>query len=61
MGISNKLTVPIPSKARKRAVICALITEIEATFPEKEICAYIGGLHLYKSSEEEGSMGIEMR
>lgn len=30
-----------------------IITEITATFPEKEICAYIGGLHLYKSSEEE--------
>ena len=30
-----------------------IITEIEATFPEKEICAYIGGLHLYKSSEED--------
>ena len=29
-----------------------IITEIAATFPEKEICAYIGGLHLYKSSEE---------
>lgn len=30
-----------------------IITEVEATFPEKEICAYIGGLHLYKSSEED--------
>ena len=30
-----------------------IITEIMATFPEKEICAYIGGLHLYKSSENE--------
>ena len=29
-----------------------IITEVLATFPEKEICAYIGGLHLYKSSEE---------
>ena len=29
-----------------------IITEIMATFPEKEICAYVGGLHLYKSSEE---------
>ena len=27
-----------------------IITEILATFPEKEICAYIGGLHLYKST-----------
>ena len=30
-----------------------IIHEIETTFPEKEICAYIGGLHLYKSTEEE--------
>ena len=30
-----------------------IIHEIETTFPEKEICAYIGGLHLYKSSETE--------
>lgn len=30
-----------------------IITEVMATFPEKEICAYIGGLHLYKSSEDE--------
>lgn len=30
-----------------------IITEVSATFPEKEICAYVGGLHLYKSSEEE--------
>ncbi len=30
-----------------------IITEVSATFPEKEICAYIGGLHLYKSSEED--------
>ena len=30
-----------------------IITEIIATFPDKEICAYIGGLHLYKSPEED--------
>ena len=30
-----------------------IITEVLATFPEKEICAYVGGLHLYKSSEKE--------
>lgn len=30
-----------------------IITEVLATFPEKEICAYVGGLHLYKSSKEE--------
>ena len=30
-----------------------IITEVEATFPEKEICAFIGGFHLYKSSEED--------
>lgn len=30
-----------------------IITEVSATFPEKEICAYVGGLHLYKSSEAE--------
>lgn len=30
-----------------------IINEVQATFPEKEICAYIGGLHLYKSSKEE--------
>lgn len=30
-----------------------IITEVSATFPEKEIFAYIGGLHLYKSSEED--------
>lgn len=30
-----------------------IFTEVAATFPEKEICAYVGGLHLYKSSEEE--------
>ena len=30
-----------------------IITEVSATFPEKEICAYVGGLHLYKSSEED--------
>ncbi len=30
-----------------------IITEVSATFPEKEICAYIGGLHLYKSSKED--------
>ena len=30
-----------------------IINEVQATFPEKEICAYIGGLHLYKSSEED--------
>lgn len=30
-----------------------IITEVAATFPEKEICGYVGGLHLYKSSEAE--------
>ena len=30
-----------------------IIREIETTFPEKEIYAYIGGLHLYKSSADE--------
>ncbi len=30
-----------------------IITEVSATFPEKEICALIGGFHLYKSSEAE--------
>ena len=30
-----------------------IFTEVAATFPEKEISAYIGGLHLYKSSAEE--------
>ena len=30
-----------------------IITEVSATFPEKEICAYIGGLHLYKSSADD--------
>lgn len=30
-----------------------IINEIQATFPEKEICAYIGGLHLSKLSKEE--------
>lgn len=29
-----------------------IITEIEATFPEHTIYAFIGGFHLYKSSEE---------
>jgi NTP pyrophosphatase (non-canonical NTP hydrolase) len=30
-----------------------IITEVLATFPEKEICAYIGGLHLYKATEAD--------
>lgn len=30
-----------------------IITEISATFPEKELYAYVGGMHLYKSTEEE--------
>lgn len=30
-----------------------IINEIQATFPEKEIYAYIGGLHLSKLSKEE--------
>ncbi len=30
-----------------------IINEIAATFPEKKICAFIGGFHLYKSSGEE--------
>lgn len=30
-----------------------IINEVQATFPEKEICAYIGGLHLYKSPEAD--------
>ena len=30
-----------------------IVTEVMATFPDKEICAYIGGLHLYKSTEED--------
>lgn len=30
-----------------------IINEVSATFPEKEICAYIGGLHLYKSPESD--------
>lgn len=30
-----------------------IITEVAATFPDKEICGYVGGLHLYKSSETE--------
>jgi len=30
----------------------AIIREIEATFPDKKICAIIGGFHLYKSSDE---------
>ena len=30
-----------------------IITEVLATFPDKEICAYVGGLHLYKSSPED--------
>lgn len=29
-----------------------IITEVAATFPEKEINAFIGGFHLYKSPEE---------
>lgn len=30
-----------------------IIHEVAGTFPEKEICAYVGGLHLFKSPEEE--------
>lgn len=30
-----------------------IINEVCATFPEKEICAYIGGLHLYKTPESD--------
>lgn len=30
-----------------------IIAEVAATFPDKEICAYLGGFHLYKSSEED--------
>lgn len=30
-----------------------IITEISATFPEKELYAYVGGMHLYKSTAEE--------
>ncbi len=30
-----------------------IITEVFATFPEKEICALIGGFHLFKSTEAE--------
>lgn len=30
-----------------------IITEVSATFPEKELYAYVGGMHLYKSTEEE--------
>lgn len=29
-----------------------IINEVAATFPEKEICALIGGFHLYKASED---------
>lgn len=30
-----------------------IITEVAATFPEKEIYAFLGGMHLYKTSGEE--------
>ena len=30
-----------------------IINEVAATFPAKEICAYVGGLHLYKSPEND--------
>ncbi len=30
-----------------------IITEVAATFPDKEIIAFIGGFHLYKSPEED--------
>ena len=30
-----------------------IINEVAATFPTKEIWAYVGGLHLYKSSESD--------
>jgi len=30
-----------------------IIEEVQSTFPEKEIIAYIGGLHLYRSNEQE--------
>lgn len=30
-----------------------IINEVAATFPEKEIYAFVGGLHLYKSREED--------
>lgn len=30
-----------------------IINEVAATFPEKEIYAYVGGLHLYKSPESD--------
>lgn len=30
-----------------------IINEVAATFPEKEVYAYVGGLHLYKTPEED--------
>ena len=30
-----------------------IIREIRETWPDKEICAYIGGLHLFRSSDQE--------
>lgn len=30
-----------------------IITEVAATFPEKEISAFVGGFHLFQSSKEE--------
>lgn len=31
----------------------AIIREVQATWPGRNICAYIGGLHLFRSSDEE--------
>ena len=30
-----------------------IINEVKSTFPDKKICAYIGGLHLYNKSKKE--------
>lgn len=30
-----------------------IIKEVQSTWPDKHICAYIGGLHLFRSSDEE--------
>ena len=30
-----------------------IIKEVAATWPDKHICAYIGGLHLFRSPDEE--------
>lgn len=30
-----------------------IIREVRETWPEKEICAYIGGLHLFRSTDQE--------